>query len=60
MDPQLHLKLHNARVEESLRGRHQSLAQRPRPPGQSRRQLAEVLRRLADRLEAPAGQPRHA
>lgn len=63
MDPQLHLKLHQARLDESLRRHDQALAQRPRPPGYSRERLAGVLRGLADRLEAPEGpaaSPRHA
>lgn len=57
MDPVLHLSQHQARVDASLR-RHRVLAQRPRPPGRSRRELADGLRRLADRLEpAPAARP---
>ncbi len=54
MDPMLHLHLHEARRDASLRRRHLSQAQRPRPPGASRHLVARGLRRLADWLEAPA------
>lgn len=52
MDPILHLSLHQARVDASLRRHRVLAAQRPRPPGRRRRELASGLRRLADRLEA--------
>lgn len=56
MEPNLHLHLHlhRARVDASLRRHHLLQAQRPRPPGAGRNLAARGLRRLADRLEAPA------
>ena len=60
LDPLVHLQFHRDRVEVGFDAAHHDVPQRPRPPGRVRREAADRLRAVADRLDHAAIRARQA